>query len=288
MGDNRDHSADSRADAAPCGNGLGGPVPIANIGGRAEFITFSLDGSPSWNPLTWFEALRGERAWTSLRPEICAGAGQANERRLTATRRRRPRPSPRTTAPARPRSPTRALRFEAKRALVWVAGRRADDPGGLHLAGAAGDLRRRWCSPRCSTAARGCSAGCCRSGAAGGSASSAADRAVPRLARPVRRLADLARGGAAARDRRRCRPTRLIAWLDAQGFAIDQGDVQGLAGQLLSGVGTVTRAIGGVLGALTTLFLIVDASASTSRSSRGSTSAASPGCCRASSATTST
>ena len=50
--------------------------------------------------------------------------------------------------------------------------------------------------------------------------------------------------------------TRGIAWLDAQGFAIDQGDVRSVAGQLVTGVGTVTRAIGGVFGALTTLFLI--------------------------------
>jgi signal peptidase I len=81
MGDNRDHSADSRFPAAsrldPDANGLGGPVPIANIGGRAEFTTFSLDGSSTWNPLTWFGALRGERAWTSLRPEI-RQSGQAN------------------------------------------------------------------------------------------------------------------------------------------------------------------------------------------------------------------
>lgn len=77
MGDNRDHSADSRAEAGPYGNGLGGPVPIANIGGRAEFTTFSLDGSSTWNPLTWFGALRGERAWLSLRPEI-RESGPAN------------------------------------------------------------------------------------------------------------------------------------------------------------------------------------------------------------------
>ena len=51
--------------------------------------------------------------------------------------------------------------------------------------------------------------------------------------------------------------SRFIAWLDAQGFAIDQGDVQGLAGQLMSGVGTVTRAIGGLFGGLSTLLLIV-------------------------------
>lgn len=49
---------------------------------------------------------------------------------------------------------------------------------------------------------------------------------------------------------------RLIAWLDGKGFAINQRDVQGIAGQLMSGVGTVTRAIGGLFGALTTLFLI--------------------------------
>ncbi len=59
MGDNRDHSADSRADAALFGNGLGGPVPLSSVGGRAEFITFSLDGRSSYNPLTWWEALRG-------------------------------------------------------------------------------------------------------------------------------------------------------------------------------------------------------------------------------------
>ena len=49
---------------------------------------------------------------------------------------------------------------------------------------------------------------------------------------------------------------RLVAWLDGQGFAIDPRDVRGVAGQLMTGVGTVTRAIGGLLGALTTLFLI--------------------------------
>ncbi len=67
MGDNRDHSADSRV---PTYNeGLNGPVPWENIGGRAEFITFSFDGSGSWwNPLSWIGALRGNRAGTSLHP----------------------------------------------------------------------------------------------------------------------------------------------------------------------------------------------------------------------------
>jgi signal peptidase I len=66
MGDNRDDSADSRVPEWQ--GGLGGPVPWENIGGRAEFITFSLDGmSVWWNPLTWFEALRSGRAGRSLR-----------------------------------------------------------------------------------------------------------------------------------------------------------------------------------------------------------------------------
>ncbi len=68
MGDNRDHSADSRAPAEA--QGLGGPVPLENVGGRAEFITFSLDGSTRWNPGTWWSSLRDGRAWTTLRPTI--------------------------------------------------------------------------------------------------------------------------------------------------------------------------------------------------------------------------
>ncbi len=66
MGDNRDHSADSRVPSWE--SGLGGPVPLSDIAGRAEFITFSWDGSESWNPLTWWSALRKDRAWRSLRP----------------------------------------------------------------------------------------------------------------------------------------------------------------------------------------------------------------------------
>lgn len=65
MGDNRDHSADSRQVYGD--RGLGGPVPLENIGGRAEFITFSLDGSASWNPLSWWSALRDNRSWSTLR-----------------------------------------------------------------------------------------------------------------------------------------------------------------------------------------------------------------------------
>ncbi|HEX8058049.1 MAG TPA: signal peptidase I [Novosphingobium sp.] len=72
MGDNRDHSADSRAPIEE--NGLGGPVPLSNIGGRAEFVTFSLDGSQTWNPLTWWSALREGRSWNTLRPAMAPKA----------------------------------------------------------------------------------------------------------------------------------------------------------------------------------------------------------------------
>ncbi len=59
MGDNRDRSADSRV---PLENrGLGGAVPYENIGGRAEFITFSFDGQ--WG-------LRGNRTATSLHAQV--------------------------------------------------------------------------------------------------------------------------------------------------------------------------------------------------------------------------
>jgi signal peptidase I len=75
MGDNRDHSADSREPLEL--NGLGGPVPLSDIGGRAEFLTFSLDGSASWNPLTWWGSLRKGRAWSTLRPAIAAPAAAA-------------------------------------------------------------------------------------------------------------------------------------------------------------------------------------------------------------------
>ena len=70
MGDNRDQSADSRFPLSALG--LGGPVPVENVGGRAEFITFSLDGtSQIFNPISWFTALRGGgRAGTSLHPSV--------------------------------------------------------------------------------------------------------------------------------------------------------------------------------------------------------------------------
>jgi signal peptidase I len=68
MGDNRDESADSRVPWD--NNGLGGPIPIEAISGRAEFITHSYDGNGAlWNPVSWFTALRHGRAGTSLRPQ---------------------------------------------------------------------------------------------------------------------------------------------------------------------------------------------------------------------------
>lgn len=64
MGDNRDNSKDSRVPAELGGLGF---VPVENIVGRAEFTTFSLNGTQSLNPLSWPGALRGERAFVSLR-----------------------------------------------------------------------------------------------------------------------------------------------------------------------------------------------------------------------------
>lgn len=67
MGDNRDGSADSRVSVDR--KGLGGPVPFDAIAGRAEIISFSTDGTAEWyNPLSWFSALRSNRAGTNLRP----------------------------------------------------------------------------------------------------------------------------------------------------------------------------------------------------------------------------
>ncbi len=66
MGDNRDNSADSRVPLDLMG--LGGPVPWETLGGRAEFITFSLNGSASLNPLSWVHAFRAGRMGSSLHP----------------------------------------------------------------------------------------------------------------------------------------------------------------------------------------------------------------------------
>jgi predicted PurR-regulated permease PerM len=50
---------------------------------------------------------------------------------------------------------------------------------------------------------------------------------------------------------------RFLGWLQTQGFAISADDIQNFAGQLMSGVGIVTRALGGLFGAFTLLALIM-------------------------------
>ena len=51
--------------------------------------------------------------------------------------------------------------------------------------------------------------------------------------------------------------SRFIAWLQTKGFAASEDDVGKLVGTFASGVGIVTRAIGGILGAGATLLLVV-------------------------------
>jgi len=50
---------------------------------------------------------------------------------------------------------------------------------------------------------------------------------------------------------------RLFAWLRTQGFQVTVEDVRSMAAQAMSGFGTVTRALGGLFGGLTTLVLIM-------------------------------
>lgn len=72
MGDNRDNSEDSRFPVFMGGLAM---LPIENLVGRAEFLTFSLDGSSEWlNPLSWVRALRPHRAFVSLRPSEASAA----------------------------------------------------------------------------------------------------------------------------------------------------------------------------------------------------------------------
>lgn len=48
-----------------------------------------------------------------------------------------------------------------------------------------------------------------------------------------------------------------IDWLQARGFDISQGQVENILGRLADSAGTITRAIGGVFGGLTSLLIIV-------------------------------
>jgi putative permease len=48
-----------------------------------------------------------------------------------------------------------------------------------------------------------------------------------------------------------------LSWLEAHGFRIDTNDVQGWIEKALGGVGQLTSAVGGIIGGLTTGFLII-------------------------------
>ena len=50
--------------------------------------------------------------------------------------------------------------------------------------------------------------------------------------------------------------TRAMAWARGHGIDVDPGSLNGIMQQMSTGVGPVTRALGGLLGGLTTLFLI--------------------------------
>lgn len=48
----------------------------------------------------------------------------------------------------------------------------------------------------------------------------------------------------------------LVAWARSQGFEVSTDQINNVVGNLSSGIGTVTRAVGGILGGLTTAILI--------------------------------
>ena len=50
---------------------------------------------------------------------------------------------------------------------------------------------------------------------------------------------------------------RGLAWLQAHGYVVDPTNLQGLIEQAMGGIAEVTHAVGGVIGAFTTVFLIV-------------------------------
>lgn len=50
---------------------------------------------------------------------------------------------------------------------------------------------------------------------------------------------------------------RAIEWLNAQGFAINADSLTGIVQQTAGGIGQLTRAVGGIIGGVTTLFLIL-------------------------------
>ncbi len=50
---------------------------------------------------------------------------------------------------------------------------------------------------------------------------------------------------------------RLLVWAQAQGLEVNLSDFQSMAGQVMGGVGQVTKAVGGLVGGLTTMFMIM-------------------------------
>ena len=118
MGDNRDHSADSRAEAAPFGNGLGGPVPIANIGGRAEFTTFSLDGSSTLESADLVRGIaRRARLDQSAPRDQGERAGEWRTLRSTSKPRGPAEPEDNRASPTVIANPGAALRGQARAGL---------------------------------------------------------------------------------------------------------------------------------------------------------------------------
>jgi putative permease len=50
---------------------------------------------------------------------------------------------------------------------------------------------------------------------------------------------------------------RALSWLEGHGFAVRPRDMQGLAQQAIGGVGQIGSAVGGIIGAVTTIFLVI-------------------------------
>jgi signal peptidase I len=60
MGDNRDHSQDSRfLDQV-------GFIPLLNLVGKAEFLFFSIDNEPPWQFWKWGTSLRINRFFENI------------------------------------------------------------------------------------------------------------------------------------------------------------------------------------------------------------------------------
>lgn len=49
----------------------------------------------------------------------------------------------------------------------------------------------------------------------------------------------------------------LLAWLEGQQLGFEMSQLEGIAGQVMGGIGQLSRAVGGIIGAFTTTFLIL-------------------------------